>query len=41
MVLPAGVKYNHRFYDSIELQPFRNQPSNDVQPTDFTRWGID
>ena len=30
-VLPAGVKHNHRLYDSIELQPFRNQPSNDAK----------
>jgi len=26
----AGVKINHRFYDSIELQPFRNAPSPDA-----------
>lgn len=29
-ILPAGVKVNNRFYDSIELQPFRGSPSSDT-----------
>ncbi|MBB5643152.1 DDE-type integrase/transposase/recombinase [Cryobacterium roopkundense] len=27
-IQPAGVKISGRFYDSIDLQPFRNSPSN-------------
>jgi hypothetical protein len=30
-LLPAGVRYNHRYYDSLELLPFRDQPSNDAR----------
>jgi putative transposase len=28
VVHPAGIQYNHVFYDSPELQPFRDMPSN-------------
>lgn len=37
-ILPAGVKHNHRYYDCIELQPFREQPSNN--PKHDNKWEV-
>ncbi|WBM79117.1 DDE-type integrase/transposase/recombinase [Cryobacterium breve] len=37
-IQPAGVQFNNLYYDCIELQPFRNQPSN--HPKHDNKWEV-